>query len=196
MTTALLHAAESGDLPRVKALLLALVGGDSVTGRGQAMLLSAQFGHLSTVQWLLEFGGSSITETNDQGKTVWDLLKKRLIERPSWLRFASPPTALLRVMLLQGDPPPELAAKLSPAMVKMVAEGPILRARIPAYLVQRHALLNAYCPLIAPLRALVQGYQEPNTEELWATGLGGAPKRARGDDVPTESPLSQKQRMK
>jgi hypothetical protein len=58
----------------------------------------------------------------------------------------------------------------------MLQEGGRLRARLPAYLVQRRALLDEHCPLIAPLRALVHGYEEPTTtEELWATGLGADP---------------------
>jgi hypothetical protein len=56
----------------------------------------------------------------------------------------------------------------------MVQEGARLRARLPAYLVRRQALLDAHCPvLLPPLLALVHGYMElTTTEELWATGLG------------------------
>jgi hypothetical protein len=63
----------------------------------------------------------------------------------------------------------------------VVEEGARLRAALPAYLVPRRALLDAHCPLIPPLLALVRGYDpEPTTtEELWATGLGVAPQRAR-----------------
>jgi hypothetical protein len=41
--------------------------------------------------------------------------------------------------------------------------------------------LDAHCPLITPLLALVSGYEMPTTtDELWATGLGAAPlQRAR-----------------
>jgi hypothetical protein len=46
-------------------------------------------------------------------------------------------------------------------------------ARLRAYLARRRALLDAHCPLLAPLLALVHGYDvEPTTtEELWATML-------------------------
>jgi hypothetical protein len=56
-----------------------------------------------------------------------------------------------------------------------------LRAALPAYLTQRQTLLDTHCPLIAPLLAMVRGYDpEPTTtEELWAKGLGAAPQRAR-----------------
>jgi hypothetical protein len=45
--------------------------------------------------------------------------------------------------------------------------------RLQAGLAQQRALLDEHCPLIAPLRALIHGDDEPMTsEELWATGLG------------------------
>jgi hypothetical protein len=85
-------------------------------------------------------------------------------------------TALLRVMLLRGDPPPDYASGMAPEGERLVQEGIRLRARLLAYLVQRRALLGEHCPLIAPLRAVVSGYEEPTTtEELWATGLGTLP---------------------
>jgi hypothetical protein len=52
---------------------------------------------------------------------------------------------------------------------RLVQEGARLRARLPAYLAQRRTLLDAHFPLLAPLRAIVTGYQEPI-----ATGLGTA----------------------
>jgi hypothetical protein len=65
---------------------------------------------------------------------------------------------------------------LCPVRTRLVQEGAWLRARLSAYLAQRRALLDAHCPLLAPLRAIVIGYQEPTTtEELWATGLGEDP---------------------
>jgi hypothetical protein len=77
-------------------------------------------------------------------------------------------------MLLHGDPPADYASGMKGE--RLVEEGRRLRARIPAYLVQRRALLDEHCPLIAPLRAVVSGNEEPTTtEELWATGLGAAP---------------------
>jgi hypothetical protein len=88
--------------------------------------------------------------------------------------------ALLRVMVLKGAPPANFVAQLRrPDHARVVEEGARLRAALPAYVVRRRALLDAHCPLIAPLRDLVRGYAEPTTEELWATGLGTAPQRAR-----------------
>jgi hypothetical protein len=59
-----------------------------------------------------------------------------------------------------------------------------LRAALPAYLARvqaRSTLLDAHCPLIAPLLALVHKYDpDPTTTgDLWATGLGATPQPAR-----------------
>jgi hypothetical protein len=58
----------------------------------------------------------------------------------------------------------------------VVEEGARLKVALPAYLARWRTLLDAHCPLIAPLLALVRDYDpEPTTtEELWATGLGTA----------------------
>jgi hypothetical protein len=82
-------------------------------------------------------------------------------------------TAMLRVMVLHGGPSESLTTKLPPPFQRIVQDGARLRARLPAYLAQRRALLDAHCPLLPPLRDLVHGYDEPTTtDELWATGLG------------------------
>ena len=83
---------------------------------------------------------------------------------------------MLRVMLLREEPPDpaNFDSSFSLCTARLVQEASQLRARLPAYLVQRRALLDEHCPLIAPLRALVSGYEVPTTEELWATGLGTA----------------------
>jgi hypothetical protein len=60
-----------------------------------------------------------------------------------------------------------------PQHSRVAEEGARLRAGLLAYLARRRALLAEHTSLIAPLRALVSGYEEPTTtEELWATGLG------------------------
>jgi hypothetical protein len=73
-----------------------------------------------------------------------------------------------------------------------VVEGARLKAALPAYLAQRRALLDPHCPLIAPLRDLVRGYdpERTTTEVLWATGLGAAPQRARRPRVEVVVALS------
>jgi hypothetical protein len=76
-------------------------------------------------------------------------------------------------MVLHGGPLDSLTADLAPPFQRIVQDGARLRARIPAYLAQRRALLDAHCPLLPPLQDFVHGYDEPTTTgELWATGLG------------------------
>jgi hypothetical protein len=82
-------------------------------------------------------------------------------------------TALLRVILLRDSPTPALADRLSAEHRRVVEEGSRLRAALPAYLDSRHTLLDAHCPLLPELQALVHAYEEPTTtDEFWATGLG------------------------
>jgi hypothetical protein len=82
-------------------------------------------------------------------------------------------TAMLRVIVLHGSPPDTLTVVLAPPFQHILQDGARLRARLSAYLAQRRALLDAHCPLLAPLANLVHGYEEPTTtDELWATGLG------------------------
>jgi hypothetical protein len=53
---------------------------------------------------------------------------------------------------------------------QLVKDGARIRSNFPAYLARRRALLDAHCPMIAPLRAIVNGYETPTTtDELWAT---------------------------
>jgi hypothetical protein len=50
----------------------------------------------------------------------------------------------------------------------MIEEGERLRAGLPAYLIQRLALLGVYCSLLAlaQLRAIVHGSEKPITTEM------------------------------
>jgi hypothetical protein len=147
------------------------------------------------IQWLLEYGGAQITDTDNEGSSVWTDTPHRACGLPKKLIGAytvyddgeNVPngdkvalTAMLRVMLLHGGPPPSLAKDLAPPFQRIVQDGARLRARLSAYLVQRRALVDAHCLLLPPLRDLVRGYEEPTTtDELWATGLGALLQRAR-----------------
>jgi hypothetical protein len=146
-----------------------------------ALLESARNARYTTMQYLVEEGGANMDDVNNNGETVWDLLLVHLeaLQQQYDEEETDPDrlTGLLRVLVLRGGPPPALVALLSPEPARVVQEGARLRARLPAYLVRRRALLDAHCPmLLSPLRALVHGYFElTTTEELWATGLGQAP---------------------
>jgi hypothetical protein len=135
----------------------------------------------------LEHGGADIGDTPGDGRTIWDLLAEYLIEGgrdpedeekdddDPYVYDATVMTSPLRVMLLRGAPLAELTACLSPEHAQVVEDGARLRAGLPAYIARRRALLDAHCPLIAPLRTLVRGYEESTTtDELWATGVGAA----------------------
>jgi hypothetical protein len=159
------------------------------------LLAAANSAEFTTAQHLLEHVGADIGDTLSNGRTIWNMLEQYLVEggrHPEddayhlYVYDATAVTSLLRVMLLRGAPPADLTARLSPEHAQVVEDGAQLKAGLPAYLAQRWALLDAHCPLIPPLRALVHGYEEPTTtNELWATGLVPARRRVvrnRADD--------------
>jgi hypothetical protein len=175
----LLFAAKEGDLDMVRCLLELGASIEIMDGYGNtALLLSARHGLCATVQFLLEEAGANINAIVDDGGTVWDLITGHIKYGAADAAEEANPaalTSLLRVMVLREDPPPALIALLSPDNTRVVQEGARLRARLPAYLVQRRAFLDAHCPLLPPLCAIVDGYMQLTTEEIWATGLGVAP---------------------
>jgi hypothetical protein len=82
-------------------------------------------------------------------------------------------TAMLRVMMLRGGPPESLRTDLLPPFQRIMEDGARLKARLPAFLSQRRAFLDAHCPLLPPLQDLMHGHEVPTaTDEFWATGLG------------------------
>jgi hypothetical protein len=188
--TALLHAAEGRNLEVVQ-YLLSSEGGASITetdDEGKTALLWATYPFCSPpmVQWLLEYGGAQITDTyNEEVLAVIGLTNDKYVpidgdDIPIEDTLAL--TAMLRVMVLHGGPPASLTANLAPPLQRIVQDGARLRARLPAYLAQRRALLDAHCPLLPPLQALVHGYEKPTTtDELWATGLGELLQRVRAN---------------
>jgi hypothetical protein len=166
----LILSLRQGDLPRFQRLIRdgANVNAfDDEQGRTPLYLASNhcfENDDTATVLWLVEHGGANITLADGSGTPIldfsganhWESLLRDEAE-DEW----APMNVLLRAMLLKAAPPGSIC-RLRPAKSRMVKEGARLRVRLPAYLVQR--------------RALVTGYQEPTTtEELWATGLGQAP---------------------
>jgi hypothetical protein len=130
-----------------------------------ALWLAAFNGHLRCITWLLEHG-ASFPEATICGQNIWNEVLRYFVTHYGDV------APLLRVMVLRASPPATFEARLSPAHAQIVREGARLRAGLPAYLVQRRALLDEHCPLLTPLRGLVYGYEEPtNAEDIWATGI-------------------------
>lgn len=203
--TALLLAARNGALPMCRWLLAE--GGADIGERNNyghsALLLSACYDHFTVARWLLEHGGADIAESIDPpklgrgsrttGSTIWDMMEENLVDQCSDSDYhpaeydAAALHDLLVVMVLKGAPPARLLAEMAREHAQTVEHGARLMAKLPAYLARRHALLDAHCPLIAPLLALVHGYVTPTTtEEIWATGLGAAPVFIPIDDAGNE----------
>jgi hypothetical protein len=202
--TALLWAAEYGHLELMQ-YLLSSEGGASITEKdneGDTAFLIAATGpcHPSMVQWLLEYGGAQITDTYYDGSSVCTANWREGL--PATIKSAYTKsddgeyvfiddeyiangdivalTAMLRVMVLHGGPPESLAKDLAPPFQRIVQDGARLRARLPAYLTQRRALVDAHCSLLPPLGDIVHGYEKPTTtDELWATGLGAPQQRGK-----------------
>jgi hypothetical protein len=208
--TALLYAVENRRLQVVKYMLSSEGGASitEADDKGNTALLLAakKVCHPPLVQWLLEYGGAQLTDSDNEGTSVWSVrvyhslphMLKHTYEKGDDGEYVSingeyvpdeytvhngdivTLTAMLRVIVLHGDPPDSLTNDLAPPFQQIVQDGARLRARLPAYLAQRRALLDAHCPLLPPLRDLVHGYEEPTTDELWATGLGAPLQRTRG----------------
>jgi hypothetical protein len=148
------HAARDGDLTIVQQL----VREGSVSSQkrdflgNSALLIAISNAQFPVAQWLLEHGGSSITERSNycRGSTTWDYLRRHIRVDADGI-FAGdslfiypigdcPDAAalmsLLRVMVLREDPPASLVAELTPEHARVVEKGARLRARLPAYLAQ------------------------------------------------------------
>jgi hypothetical protein len=213
--SAIHRAAEVGNLATIQLLLRSYssVGDEDHDVVDTALVIASQWGQLATVQWVLEHGEADMTVTcADQGTTIWDELGRHFIEDEvdtddsdddEWHNTnfdAAAVTALLRVMVLKGDPPAGLTARLLPEHARVVHGGGRLRARLPAYLARRQALLYEHYVLIARLLALVHGYgMLTTTDELWATGVGAARQRAarlRADDGAVAAPLRRSARLR
>jgi hypothetical protein len=187
--TALLNAACAGSLEVVQ-YLLSPEGGASISETDDdgntALLCAGMRSKFSIVQWLLEYGGAQITDVDDEGRSLWTRSQRRDSNVGGLFRHAYENKkgkyvfidilelkAMLRVMVLHGAPPESVAEGLAPPLQRIVQDGARLRARLPAYLTERRAIVDAHCPLLPPLRDLVRGYEEPTTiDEFWATELG------------------------
>jgi hypothetical protein len=182
-SSALMLATVQGHISIIEWLLTeggAIISEVDVFGDTALLRAAGCNGNFGTVQWLLEHGGADIKDTTSAGgHTVWDMLDEHFVGVDEFWHTSSEVTALLRVMVLQDDPPDSVVATL-PEHKLVMQEGARLRAGLPTYLAQRRVLLDLHCPLLEPLRSIVHGYEEPTTtEELWATGIGAAPRCER-----------------
>jgi hypothetical protein len=144
--TPLTIAARRGNLAVVRCLIEfgAEVGAMDTDGT-TSLLESARDGQYGTVQYLLEIAVANIDYANNFGNNVWEMMRRHLdlseyaVDDRGEEDDPVALTALLRVMVLRGAPPPALVALLSPEPARVVQEGARLRARLPAYLAYRCA---------------------------------------------------------
>jgi hypothetical protein len=140
--TALLFAAEQGSLEMIR-YLLSSEGGASITETdkaGDTALLLAANSNLTMVQWLLEYGGARIDDTDINGTSVWTIkwewglpaklrdahtkddkgayisIDGELVPNGELLAVVS----MLRVIVLHGGPPESLTADVAPSLQQIV----------------------------------------------------------------------------
>jgi hypothetical protein len=180
----LLEAVSKGDLARVQGLIRE---GADVTERdehGRTVLLRAAYedvgySHVTMLQWLLEEGGSSITETANNGCTVWNLLLiYGITYAPS---DAVAQSSLLKVMVMLEDVPEHFTDVLSlnVKLAEIATRGRQLRSQLPSYLEQQRASVIAHCPLPKVLQSLVAEYAVITPEDMWTDGLRVEAPRAK-----------------
>jgi hypothetical protein len=141
-----------------------------------ALLLAADSGEnpmaLNTAQWLLAEGGSSITEADQYGMTVWHKLEynMRHLEDDSL-------SSLLKVMVLLGGAPSMFKKCLKPLHAQIFARGQQLRELLPAYLEQQRLLLVTHSSLPTVLQPLILAYAVPTQEDMWDGWLSWLPEQ-------------------
>jgi hypothetical protein len=79
-----------------------------------AFLLAAHFGRFRAMQYLLEEQGASMTENDDYGQTVSDILAT-VYKKASATKLPS----LLKAKVMLDDAPPSIIAELSPQHAKL-----------------------------------------------------------------------------
>jgi hypothetical protein len=176
-----MQAVENDDLQTVQRLLASeqAVVTERCEGGWTAALLAAGLGHFRLLEWLLTEGGADILEVDKDGDDVWSTLKDKIELAEFGYRKPADDdelSSLLRVMSLLGDAPPEFnidgngfnAPFLKPHHAQIVALGQRLRARLPSYLEQQHALIAHHTPIPAVLQPLVAKYATPTPEDMWA----------------------------
>jgi hypothetical protein len=109
---------------------------------------------LLSVAWLLSEGGVDIS------MSLWNWID---LDEADDADLA----ALLRVMVLLADPPPDFLSDLSPAHALIAARGALLRAEMPSYVEQQRALIVDHCFLPAVLLPCGASYAAPTRDDMW-----------------------------
>jgi hypothetical protein len=169
MSSELLAAARRDDLPTIAdALMQWVLRGYSIMEiiPGHQHVLHATTGTSPpAVPLPLYMSGPAEDTLKDK---IWQLLDHCLYDARTCTDDATV-TAVLRVLVMRDIPCPVFARK---SLQRVHADVGQEWVRLQVGLAQRRALLDEHCPLIAPLRALIHGYNVPTTtEEFWATGL-------------------------
>jgi hypothetical protein len=109
-------AAMHGHAPIIEWLLTeggAIISEVDIFGDTALLRAAGCEGKFGTVQWLLEHGGADIKDTTSAGgHTVWDMLDEHFVGVDEFWHTSSEVTVLLRVMVLQDDPPDYVVATL------------------------------------------------------------------------------------
>jgi hypothetical protein len=164
--TALFAAAQEGHLDILRCLVEDH-GADFSERRvdgASLLLVAAQEGKMGLIQWLLVEGRASITESNNYGQTVWNILN---LKGADDCELAS----LLQVMILLDDEPPGFFLTIPLQHAKICTGGRQLREQLPAFLEQQKDIICIQCPLPTVLQHLVAAYVAPTSEDIWMHGL-------------------------
>jgi ankyrin repeat protein len=143
----LLDAAYRGDIARMERLL---AEGADITERdesGWGVLLWASLNdQYPAMRWLLAEAGASMGEVgNEVHATIWNNHYIGTDEHS--LRAEESRSALLKVMMMLEDVPPDFIAKLRSQYAELCTQGKQYRAQLPTYVNQQRASIVTYCPL-------------------------------------------------
>jgi hypothetical protein len=104
------------------------------------------------VRLLLETGAATVTDTDVNGATVWELLSFERVDAVQGLELSS----LIDVMLTLGNAPPAFVAKFGSYFSQLHVAETNRRIRVQ---------ILEHCPLPAVLQSIVTTYTETTSEE-------------------------------
>jgi ankyrin repeat protein len=165
--TALLLSAHYGHIPIMEWLLneadssldVKYINGTS------ALLLAAKNGLFPAMRYLLEERGVLLTNADNIGHTMWDIL---------YLRrdiYSAEFSSLLKVMVILKDAPADFITRLSLKLANICTRDQRFRALLPSYLKQQRAAVIAHCSLPAVLQSIVAEHATTTPKDMWTNGL-------------------------